>query len=814
MKRITTLLLTALFTYGAFGAITVPDQVQLGQPKNYISNGGIERGVAGFATYFDGGTFTSTGSGTTLTAGASETLSVGAVISFSTTGTLPAPLVVGNDYFVLTTPSNTTFTIATSATGTTPVTFTTAGSGTHTWRPKTALVGTGGSPAHITMTAGAYTFTITSNSATAGATYTDSTGQTFTVSATISSQTTLQMTGTGIPATSGNLTKVSGTGGSTIAYSSVISPLKDTRSLRMVNSGSTSARGEGISYDFSIDAADQAQVINVSFDYSLVSGTFLPGSLIGSIAESDIEVFVYDKTNGVILQPSSYILTCGASINIFCNNPSIQFQSASNSTNYRLLFHVATSSTSAWTMAIDNIVASRMIKQFGSPVTNVGSLSWTPTGTWTTNTSYTGAWRRNGDRMEGWFKLLLSGAPNAATNLTVNMPSGYTMDTTKMNAATNNSDALGFGHTVSGGSTYPVIATFESSTVFRVRATGPGTGASLNFISPTGPATYANGDVVVVSFSVPIVGWGSNLQTSDVSGGRVVAARYTTTLASGTFSNNVQTPLNFNTMVYDTHGAVTTGGNSTSVQGGWKFTVPEAGFYTVTGSFHVDNLGSNAGLIWLLLKNGTVVAQKFTKNSTNVTDIGVEGVATQYCNAGDTLALNILVGGGTVNLDTSNAINWIEINKVQGPSTIGAAESVNATYTTSAAQTFTSSTFTTMVWGTKLFDSHNAMNTSSGLYTVPLSGKYRVHARATWNSAGAVSQRQMFLVQSGSASVQFNGVWGYNVAGQGSFAEIDAMFNCLAGDTLIVQGYQASGGNLNLDGNGGDNFVNIQRIGN
>lgn len=65
-----------------------------------------------------------------------------------------------------------------------------------------------------------YYFTITSGSATVGATYTNN-GQVFTVLYTIASQTTLKMTGTGSPSASGTLTKVTGTGDSTITFSAV-----------------------------------------------------------------------------------------------------------------------------------------------------------------------------------------------------------------------------------------------------------------------------------------------------------------------------------------------------------------------------------------------------------------------------------------------------------------------------------------------------------------------------------------------------------------------------------------------------------------
>lgn len=69
-----------------------------------------------------------------------------------------------------------------------------------------------------------YYFFCSSANATAGATYTNNT-QTFTVTTTISSGTILLCTSTGAPASSGTLTKASGTGDATITFTSFQAPL-------------------------------------------------------------------------------------------------------------------------------------------------------------------------------------------------------------------------------------------------------------------------------------------------------------------------------------------------------------------------------------------------------------------------------------------------------------------------------------------------------------------------------------------------------------------------------------------------------------
>lgn len=88
-----------------------------------------------------------------------------------------------------------------------------------------------------------YYFFVSSANATAGATYTNN-GQTFTVTNTISGATLLLVTSTGAPATSGTLTKATGTGDSTISFSSFRAPVK----LRILAAGGGGAgQGGGLS---------------------------------------------------------------------------------------------------------------------------------------------------------------------------------------------------------------------------------------------------------------------------------------------------------------------------------------------------------------------------------------------------------------------------------------------------------------------------------------------------------------------------------------------------------------------------------------
>jgi hypothetical protein len=85
-----------------------------------------------------------------------------------------------------------------------------------------------------------YVFSVTSANATAGATYTNN-GITYTVSSTISSGTTLVVTGNGDPTASGTLTKASGTGDATITFGFYQKPVY--LRVRMIGGGGGGSGG-------------------------------------------------------------------------------------------------------------------------------------------------------------------------------------------------------------------------------------------------------------------------------------------------------------------------------------------------------------------------------------------------------------------------------------------------------------------------------------------------------------------------------------------------------------------------------------------
>lgn len=134
--------------------------------------------------------------------------------------------------------------------------------------------------------------------------------------------------------------------------------------------------------------------------------------------------------------------------------------------------------------------------------------SWTPTGSQSTNTTYTGMRRRNGDSMEYWVRVAYAGAPTAA-DLSINL--GQTIDLNKILASGYPSDLFGHGvlRDASATAHYALAVGYTGETAVAVYHALAAAGNS-GIVNATSPVTIASGDVIDVRFTVPLVGFSDN----------------------------------------------------------------------------------------------------------------------------------------------------------------------------------------------------------------------------------------------------------------------------------------------------------------
>jgi len=135
---------------------------------------------------------------------------------------------------------------------------------------------------------------------------------------------------------------------------------------------------------------------------------------------------------------------------------------------------------------------------------------WTPTGSWSTNTTHQGALRRLGGFAEIAYRLTTTGNPDTAA-LTFDMPVGLVIDTAKSVDATG--DMLSAGSANENGvEKYLTKVTRDSTTVFSMRGweTDGGAGDDVEEASAytqAYPFTWDANDSASFVVIVPIVGW-------------------------------------------------------------------------------------------------------------------------------------------------------------------------------------------------------------------------------------------------------------------------------------------------------------------
>lgn len=606
---------------------------------------------------------------------------------------------------------------------------------------------------------------------------------------------------------------VDGTGGSAnITFArSTSSPLRGL-AVGLLTKDAVNRQGQGISYDFTIDTADLAKPLKISFDYRANSGTFVAGS---DSVVGDLVVYIYDVTNAVLIQPTPYKLTNGSST--VPGTYQAYFQSASNSTSYRLIVHVASTSASAFTVQFDNVSVSPQ------PVINgVPSSDWTDftsviqgsssNPTKGTTTIDKASYRRVGDSMEIVFSYQQTAGGSAGSGTYLfQMPTGHIIDTNKITASTSSSryGTVGVGR---------IDSSDVSSAIGNIKVWN--TTSLAFFFNNSGIQGGAWGSTnggldegeVHLSFRavIPILGWSANVQMSNDTDTRVVAARAALITSPQAIGSGAATKVLFNTTTFDTHGAFDTSANS-------RYVAQVPGIYKANTSLQLDGLTAGQDATIRLYKNGVQYSDGFFQ-------VASGGFATMQhddliqLNAGDYLEVFVSSGGDTsYNITAGAGLSFFDVMRLSGPATIAASETIAIRAHTSTSSTTTGGTETT-VFSIKEYDTHGAYNTSTGIFTAPISGKYRVSASFFDGSvtAAATNQGIVMLLQKNGSTYTRLGAYNFQVSGVALSPQVwgDTEINLQAGDTINIACNQNTGNTVTFDTGEQFNWLCVSRIGN
>lgn len=569
----------------------------------------------------------------------------------------------------------------------------------------------------------------------------------------------------GIP--TGSPTFGSGQSGNLSLGPTSTNPLAGTNSLSLVSSAATTVGNMFATQAYTIDAEDQAKVLTFKFYYSPVSGA--SNCNFSGTSSNSFGIAIWDATNSVWLSSTAnFGMTQGTGVGYATGT----CQTNSNTSSLRFVVYAANATAGACQLLFDDFYLGPQTAPLGAVVTDWGTVPWTPTGSWTTNTTYTGKYRYVGDTAQVQTLVTLTGAPTN-TGLTINLP--FSIDTAKLTDSTQFFGALPGAQVIvlHAGAQYAFTASYSSPTAIVI--TYPQTGTAPTAPMPGGqltsttPFTWASTDTIDIKFEVPVVGKSSNVQMSSDTDTRVCSFR--ATKASQTVTADTQTQLTF-----------TSGNVTKDTHGGWssnQYQAPMSGQYVLTGSLSDSSGSSNYAVIGYKINGGSVV---------NLATVPSSAIAGALANGSDEISLNsgdIITFWGQVH-STAFSSPTITISKKSGPAVISATESVNARYITVTATTVPTGG-ATIPFPTKDYDSHNAYNTSTGFYTCPVSGKYRVSCTGVSGSVtlGIGQAWQITANHNGGGSV-LQWIWGNSNPGLSYMASGSDTFNCLAGDTLSI----------------------------
>lgn len=460
---------------------------------------------------------------------------------------------------------------------------------------------------------------------------------------------------------------VDGTGGapsSTVARTTTSGEfLRGVASAKWTKSAAN-RQGEGFSYDIKVDPQDNtggSKAIIVQFDY-LVSGTYV---------DDDMQLFAYDKDGATVIGVMSGQTNESGKIKNCTGKPckfTGVFYTVSGNDDYRLIWHTASTSASAYNLFIDNVRA-------GPEQIIPGAIlgpwtSCTATGSWITNTTYTCLKRRNGELTDYQIKAATSGAPTA-TNLLLTLPTGDVIDTTKLidstvglgelpNASGSAIDAGNNGHAIT-------VAYQTTGSVAIMRDIVGGAGLlgdpilTGNGVSNTAPFTFGSGDSVVANFSVPIVGQAASAALTTTE------AMLTAVKVEATRSSSAQSIStgNTDTLVFDTE--ITDNLNAYNPSTG-EFTAPKPGSYFVSANFYSATqtaFATNERLIMYIFKNGVQQKAIAIKSDGSQSQTGVDGSSLVTLVKGDVVTVRLFQdSGATQSTFTSSGLTNLAVFEV------------------------------------------------------------------------------------------------------------------------------------------------------
>jgi len=289
----------------------------------------------------------------------------------------------------------------------------------------------------------------------------------------------------------------------------------------LITKAAFNVQGEGFSVIANVPPAFRTQNTTISIPFKVISGNYVQG---------DLKVFLYDVTNSQVITPfnndvvgSQGVITAIA-------------QLSTNTAQIRVGFHFASTVATALTIAFDDVSVGPNQAAMGMAGSNPLSDRAFPLGTGPgTVTNLSQVYWRVGKMLRARIQYT-TGSLSVGQNITVQMPTGLTIDYSSNPTAT--SAQVGtFAYSAAAGAQFgrPAFTDGSSNSVFAGLATAS---TQTHF----GKATYgtdliSSGDTATWDFEVPIAGWDANVTMAQSSTFKISSFLANGTLVSGRAPN-------------------------------------------------------------------------------------------------------------------------------------------------------------------------------------------------------------------------------------------------------------------------------------
>lgn len=503
---------------------------------------------------------------------------------------------------------------------------------------------------------------------------------------------------------SGSFTAASGTGNFTVT-STTTTPLGTGTTSLLFTKSAVNAQGKCAQYEFDLPLDYRAKVLQLSIDYIVVSGTFTAGS---STTDSSMIWYCsfYDGSTWTVSEPTTFKMFSNSTTlsDVYRSN----IQTPYNATKMRLIAYVAETASTAFSLkAICLVSPSQYV--YGTPITDW--QTFTPTITASTPPSLgtgatqNGRWRRVGENIEIQSEIVGgTGATAGSGTYYWLLPNNLTINTSKIASPQNAAGIftpLGQGVKADSGGvsylSYYVICDGSTSGVSLSDVAG-------NIISSASSAMTA-GRRYSFSCFVPVTGYSSNVQMSDTAWPNVITCSYNKSATQAVTAD--VTNITFPNKTFDT----------TASFDGTTFTAPVVGYYQITGAYVTATTAAGFSVFaWI---NAVKNIGLGSNNSNGGSPANLSGIV--QLNAGDALTFR---SNASVTL---SGTGYLQIQKLSGPTTIGANDTVAASYWLSA--NFAASTTVPINFDSREYDYTGSVQTSATAwrFTAPISGLYEIN---------------------------------------------------------------------------------------